>query len=150
MRTMAAAAAAAIAFTPFSLAFCGVAQSTPRCSDQMAQANPAIYAQCLQAEQNQNTCGRAAGCGVADASNLPPCKQPGGATGVTIACTSCLNTFGDKSPYAPTLNFDCGMPGAPNPSSSGDQPHCMVGEIHTNQPGCFGNLQADGTVIATD
>jgi hypothetical protein len=62
MKTMTVAAAAAIAFTPFSLAFGGVAHSTPRCSDQMAQATPAVYAQCLLAEQNQNACGRAAGC----------------------------------------------------------------------------------------
>jgi hypothetical protein len=32
------------------------------CSQQMAQISPSIYAQCLQAEQNQNACGRAAGC----------------------------------------------------------------------------------------
>ena len=87
---------------------------------------------------------------VADASNLPPCQQPGGPTRDNAACTSCLNTFDEGSKLASVLNFDCGSPGAPNPSFTGDKPHCMVGEIHTNQPSCFGNLQADGSVVATN
>ncbi|MDT5116220.1 MAG: hypothetical protein QOE30_1959 [Mycobacterium sp.] len=86
---------------------------------------------------------------IADASNLPPCQQPGGAMGESKACSSCLYAFGAGAP-SPTVSFDCGSPGAPNPSSTNERPHCMVGEIHTNQPGCFGNLQADGTVIATN
>jgi hypothetical protein len=58
---LAAAAAAAFAFAPFSVLTSGVAQAGPLCPASLAQ-NPALYQQCLTAEQNQNYCGLASGC----------------------------------------------------------------------------------------
>jgi hypothetical protein len=69
MRTLIArlgvAAAAAIAFAPFSVLTSGVAQAGPLCSQSMAQF-PDIYQQCLEAEKNQNYCGLASGCNEGD------------------------------------------------------------------------------------
>ncbi len=75
-------------------------------------------------------------------------ERPAGSTGDMTACTSFLAALRSNPNLAQQVIFDCGGPGAVNPT--GQKPHCMVGEIHTGQPGCFGNLQADGSVIATN
>lgn len=74
-------------------------------------------------------------------------ERPAGSTGDMTACTSFLAALGNTPNLAQQVQFDCGQPGAVNPT--GAKPHCIVCVIHTGQPDCSGDLEADGSVIAT-
>jgi hypothetical protein len=69
-------AAAAIAAAHFVVWVPGTAFASPLCPDSMAAASPSIYQKCLQAEQNQATCGLASGCG-APVNEQAPALQGG-------------------------------------------------------------------------
>jgi hypothetical protein len=60
-KSLVAAAAAAIAFAPFSMIASPPAQAGPLCA-QAAQVGGALYQRCLEMERNQNLCGSASGC----------------------------------------------------------------------------------------
>jgi hypothetical protein len=78
------AAAAAIAMAPISVLTSNMAQAGPLCSPSMV---PSIYEQCLQAEQNQATCGLASGCNPGD-----PCVV--GSPGEKANCAATKMTGG--------------------------------------------------------
>lgn len=76
-----------------------------------------------------------------------PVCQWASPNGDVSACTSCTGAISTQS-LAQQVYFDCGMPGAANPT--GKRPHCMVGTIHTRQPNCYGDLHADGSVTESN
>ena len=82
-----------------------------------------------------------------DLGNPVPCAtdhtDSSGMSGGTGDCTSCTRAVAIRDLEA-QVRFDCGWPGAV--SVTREKPHCMVGEVHTNQPDCVGDLHKDGTV----
>jgi hypothetical protein len=138
MRTVPAAAALTLGAAFISVGVAIPAHAQPDCAGKAG-----VYLQeCLTEVPPQPT--------KVAAANNTPCGQSAGSSGITN-CADCLNAIRDPDAaraLAVTVQFDCGSPGAPNPT--GAKPHCMVGEITTNQPGCSGNLGIDGKETATN
>jgi hypothetical protein len=86
---------------------------------------------------------------IADAgSKKPVCQQPWPG-GVNKPCSDCTSAISNPdADLSAQISFDCGQGGGAN--KYGGKAHCAIVGVPTMQPDCFGNLQADGSVIATN